>query len=207
MPVKKLSWFRKRLANFGKRIYYWKSQKVNLLAVNIMIQEVLQNYIEINGGDVKKAFTIFEEHIHKGASDIISEMVLTPIVLGVSLSSMYSKTLEDIAFITALYVFALLGSDSAIIFDEPIFETDGAGGGYLRIKMNHCMACAGESKITADDLGEKSYGKFIAEIFEASNETMTEYVEENYAITSSETKCLLRGDDYGEITVHFRRID
>ena len=53
MPgVEKLSWFRKLLIGLGKRIYYRKSDKVNVLGVNLMLREVIRHYQDVLGTHV-----------------------------------------------------------------------------------------------------------------------------------------------------------
>ena len=46
---KKLSWFRKQLANIGKRIFWMTQKKMNLYVLSLMQKEVFLKYAEILG--------------------------------------------------------------------------------------------------------------------------------------------------------------
>jgi hypothetical protein len=52
-------------------------------------------------------------------------------------------------------------------------------------------------------LGNHDYFHVITELAEAAIQHIQDYVENRYRVLCRETKCFLRGDDQGELTVFF----
>ena len=198
MPVEKLSWFRKRLADIGKRIYYSKSDKLNFLIVNLMVKHIQNAYAEIFD-DYGKACEEVENLVRSEARNMLVEIMEKPVFLGRSMKMLLSKSLDDIAFLASTTFFGMLGKDFKKFFAEPEFSIY-KGVGTLTIRMNRCPICAGR-QVKQEELGEKTLAGFLAVLFEEIIELEQEYVGNDYRVEAKETKCFMKGDPYGEITI------
>ena len=200
MPVEKLSWFRKRLADIGKRIYYHKTEKLNFYIVNLMVNHIIKAYAEIFN-DYGKALDEIENMVKAEARNILAEIIEKPIFLGKSMKMIISKDLNDIAFLASTTFFGLLGKNYKKFFEEPEFSIDSKGVGKLILRMKKCPICAGVRHVTQDQLGEKTLGGFLAILSGEIIELIQEYVENPYIVEAKETKCFMKGDPYGEIVI------
>ncbi|MHA1377589.1 MAG: hypothetical protein ACTSRG_04300 [Candidatus Helarchaeota archaeon] len=202
IPVEKLGWFRKRIADIGKRIYYAKSEKLNFLIVNLMVKHITRAYAEIFDS-YEKALEEIEALVRSEARNILIEIIERPILLGRNMKMVLSKSLDDIAFLASTVFFGILGKDFSKFFAEPEFSIY-RGVGTLTIRMNRCPVCAGIHDIKQEELGGKE-GKtlagFLAILFEEIIELEQEYVGNEYFVEAKETKCFMKGDPYGEIQV------
>ncbi|MFX1452182.1 MAG: hypothetical protein ACFFCM_15200 [Promethearchaeota archaeon] len=200
LPVEKLSWFRKRLADIGKRIYYHKTEKLNFYIVNLMVNHIIKAFAEILG-DYEKALDEIENMVKVEAKNILVEIIEKPIFLGKSMKMIISKDINDIAFLASTTFFGLLGKNYKTFFEEPEFSTDSKGVGKLVLRMKKCPICAGVRHVTQEKLGKKTLGGFLAILSGEIVELIQEYVGNPYRIESKETKCFMKGDPYGEIVI------
>ncbi len=204
ISVEKLSWFRKRLASLGKRIYFWKSKRINLFSVNSMIRNLIRRYAKINGGNYEKAIQIFCEQIERESENLITEMISTPIMLGVSMKSVISKSVEDLAFFSALMFWAILGKDYKEMWTDPELIPEENGAFRLIMTQKSCLICAEESELQQEDFKSANFGDILSSIFKGIVQALQDYVGNNFEVTAKETKCFMRGDPYGEITLWLR---
>jgi phage baseplate assembly protein W len=64
--------------------------------------------------------------------------------------------------------------------------------------------CAGIDDVTKEDLGKKDYGSTVATLFGTVIKEAWDYMEMPYQVLEAkETRCYLRGDPFGEITITF----
>lgn len=207
IPVEKLGWFRKKIAGLGKRIYFRKSKKINLFSVNCMTRHLLKTYAEINNGNYELGLRDFCAQIEEESKNIIAEMIETPILFGISMKSVMSKSPEDLAFISALTLWAVLGKEYQELWSEPKLVIEENGVLKLTMREQICLFCTEERELTQNDLGDANLGDILASIFKGIIQALEEYVGNEYEITARETKCLLRGDTYGEITLWLKPIE
>ena len=72
--------------------------------------------------------------------------------------------------------------------------------------MKKCMICNIVTDVKEKNLGEKNYGSIVAILFGKIFKEAWNYMEVPYEmLEAKETKCFLRGDPYGEITVTFAK--
>ncbi|MHA1378960.1 MAG: hypothetical protein ACTSRG_11310 [Candidatus Helarchaeota archaeon] len=207
MPVEKLGWFRKKLAGLGKRIYFRKSHRINLFSVNSMVRNVVRIYADINNGDYEKAILDFCEQIEEESNNIIAEMIDTPIMLGTSLKTILAKDPDDLPFISTTLFWALLGKDYQDLWDELKVIKEEKGVIKLVMREKSCLLCIEERELTQKDFGNANLGDIISAIFKGIIQALQDYVGNKFDVTAKETKCFLRGDSYGEITVILTPID
>lgn len=201
MPVEKLGWFRKKVAGLGKRIYFWKLRKINLYSVNSMVRQLVRLYGDINNGNFAQGIRDFAAQIEDGSKDLISEMVDEPILLGMSMNSVLSKSVDDIAFTSALIFWSILGKDYKEMWSDPELVLEDDGSAVMKLRQKRCLFCAEESNITREMLGETMPGEILASMFKGILQVLQDYVGNEYDVTAKETKCFMRGDPYGEVTV------
>ncbi|MHA1793958.1 MAG: hypothetical protein ACTSVI_15055 [Promethearchaeota archaeon] len=203
MPVEKLGWFKKKVASIGKHIYYWKLKKINLYAVNSMLRNLVHLYGELNDGDYAKGIRELAAQIEMESQNFISEMIDEPILLGVTMSSVMSKSVEDVVFFATLMFWSMLGKDYKEIWAEPTMKTEEDGTVVIVMQQKKCLFCAEESKLTREQLGDFTTGEILASMFKGILQAVQNYVGNDYEVTARETKCFMRGDNMGEITVWF----
>ena len=201
MPVEKLGWFRKALAAMGKRFYYWRSKKIKLVVINAMVRAILRIYAEQNGGNYEKGLREFTEQVEQESLYLVSRLIERPIALGISLGSLMARDYADFEFLTKLIFWVVLGKGYKDIWEEPIItiEEDGTLNFILREKV--CLLCAGEKEITRRDLNDFTLGKALAALFAGVVQALQDYLGNEVRVTGKETKCFMRGDPYGEITI------
>ncbi len=208
MPgVFRLGWFRRLLIGLGKRIYYRKSEKVNVLGVNLMLREVIRQYERITGGEnMSSALKTFQDQVAITAHEVITNLIHEPIMAGIAMSYALSRDIKDGPFTIQALIYGMIGKNFKKTFQYPELKLnpDGTGQFIIRTKGPSCILCSGARDINPDDLGESDYGNILATLFGTIIDEAWKYLESPYNMLSAkETKCILRGDPYGEITVNF----
>lgn len=201
MPVDKLGWFRKTLGSLGKRIYHWKADKMNLFGLNVMIRSLVRIYAELNGGNYEKGLEVFSSQVGDEARNLITEMILDPIAFGMSLNAVMSKDPEDLLYISSILFWSILGKNYKDLWED--FEIIKEDNGVIKMVMRQkvCLLCAEERELTQENFGSLSMGEIFASLLGGIIRALEEYVGNDYEITARETKCLMRGDRYGEVTL------
>ena len=206
MPgVKKLSWFRKLIIGLGKRLYFRKSEKVNVLGMGLMLRELLRNYQEFLGS-LEDALAEFESEVQVQATEVITNLLYEPIMMGVSMSYTLSQDLKDGPFTTQAMIYGIIGKNYKKVFSYPqmILYEDGSGEAIVRMKQ--CIMCASITDVTKEDLGTQNYGNCVATLFGTAINEGWKYLGLPYEVVEAkETMCFLRGDPYGEFTIKFVR--
>jgi len=203
MTIEKLTWFRKLLIGLGKNLYFRSTEKVNVLGLGLMMRELLRDYEEILGS-LANAIAEFESEIKVQAGEIISKLISEPIMMGISMSYALSLDITDTAFSTQAMFHGMIGKNYYKVFEYPqlIFNEDKSGS--LVIRMKQCIMCAGIDDIAKESLGDKDYGGTVASLFGTVIKEAWAYLDMPYEVLEAkETKCFLRGDPYGEITILF----
>ncbi|MHA1649786.1 MAG: hypothetical protein ACTSYB_06310 [Candidatus Helarchaeota archaeon] len=207
MPgVYKLGFFRKLLIGLGKRIYYRKTEKVNVLGVSLMIRAVLRQYQEVLGS-LDKAMKIFQSQVAITADEVITNLIYEPLMLGVSMSFALSRAIQDGPFTIHALIWGMIGKAYNKTFEYPLLELneDGTGKFIIRTKGKSCILCSGVHDVTIEDLGDNDYGDILATLFGTIIREAWKYLESPYELLESkETKCILRGDPCCEITISFK---
>lgn len=207
MPVKKTNWFYRLMGNIGKRLYYARSQKLNLMAVTLIVRNTIEEYKDIFGS-YEEGIKGFEEACRLGTMDVISDMMQQKILLGIGLYDITSEYVPDTAWAVELGLGALAGND----FIKKIFqsanylpaEVSGEENPKVIVKFKKCMMCSGVPNSKKKELGKACYGGYFAVLLSAALQMMGEEVNWGYDFEGVEEKCFLHGDDHAEF--HLRLI-
>ncbi|MHA1784506.1 MAG: hypothetical protein ACTSVY_15920 [Candidatus Helarchaeota archaeon] len=207
MPVKKLKWYHKLMGSLGKRFYYRKSQKLNLLAVTLIVRNTIEEYKDIFNGSYEEGIKAFEEACRQGTLEVISDMMQQKIAFGVGLYDVASEHVPDTAWAIELGFYALAGKDFMNkIFDSATFipgEETPNGNPQIIVRFKKCMMCSGVSNSKQKELGNACYGGYFAILLSAALSVMGEETKWGYHMDGIETKCFLKGDDHGEFLIRF----
>jgi len=202
MPPEKLGFFRKLVAKLGKRVYWQISDKMNLFMLSSMAYGVTKKYEEIFGGNTGLAVDTFTEQFVNGASSIMYELLP-------QMKFFFSKSLEDVEFLSDVAMYVILGSKWRKFFGKPIFipaDKSEEGVPKLVLRFVRCVLCTGlKPGIDIDQakLKRNSYGELLARALVSLMQLIQDYVGNEYTLEVKETKCRLRGDLYGEGVVYF----
>ncbi|MHA1379660.1 MAG: hypothetical protein ACTSRG_14910 [Candidatus Helarchaeota archaeon] len=166
-----------------------------------MIRNLIRRYAKLNNGDFEKAVQLFCEQIEHESEELITEMINEPIILGVSLKSIVSKSIEDLAFFSALMFWAILGKDYKKMWTDPELIKDEDGTYRLVMTQKSCVICAEERELKQEDFKGANFGDILSSIFKGIAQALQDYIGNDFDVTARETKCFMRGDAYGEITL------
>jgi hypothetical protein len=202
MVPEKLNIFRKFLAKIGKRAYWAFSKKMNLWMLSSMAYGVTKKYEEIFEGDTGMAVDTFTEQFVNGANSIMFELLGT-------MKIFFSKSLEDVAFLSDTALYVILGSKWNQFFGKTVFLTaDKTEDGIAQLIMRfpRCVLCTGLQPgvdIDHTKLKKNSYGELLSRALVALMQLIQDYVGNKYKLVVKETKCRLRGDLYGEAIAYY----
>jgi hypothetical protein len=199
IPIEKLTWFRRRIAGIGKRIYHWKQKKVNLFSFNSMSRNVIRIYGEINNGDYKQGLLDWSAQLEDVAKNVIIEMINEPILFGLSMDSVSPKDIKDLPFLIGLIFWALLGKDYKDIWPIPYYIKHENGVINFVVRQNSCLHCVAEDVLTQKDIGDLHLCNLTASVMKGIFQALQDYLGTEYHITKEITQCFMKGDEYGEI--------
>ena len=193
------------MGNFGKRLYYAKSQKLNLMAVTLIVRNTIEEYKNIFGS-YEEGISHFEDACKIGTMDVISDMMQQKIMLGIGLYNIVSMYIPDSAWAVELGLGALAGKD----FMKKIFknsnylpeQVSGSDHPKIIVKFKRCMMCAGVPNSKKQDLGKACYGGYFGVLLAAALQMMGEEVGWPYDFEGEEVKCFLDGSDHGEFHIN-----
>jgi hypothetical protein len=199
---KKLSWLRKSLGSIGKRIYWLFSKKMNLYLLSLMEKEVFLKYAEIHG-DQKIALEILSEQFSEGASFILRDIFnLIKIFI--------SESLEDLEYLANLAYYIVLGADYKEFFEIKFIPAAEGSDEIPKLvtKIKKCVCCASiDDEIHLNELGDSGYIHILFAAIITLLQMIFEYTSDQYLLEFKETKCHLRGDPQGELTVYIKAKD
>ncbi len=206
MPVKKLKWYHKLIGNMGKRLFYAKSQKLNLMATTLMVRNTMEEYKDIKGS-YEKGIDEFEKVCTIGTWEIISRMMEQKVAFGIGLYDIISTYLPDSAWAIPLGFYSLAGKDfMQHIYDDAVFvpaEESPDGNPRIVVTFKKCMMCAGVPDEKKEELKNVCYGGYFGVLLASATGVMSDEVGWGYDIEGSEVKCYLKGDDHPEFLLKF----
>ena len=209
MVIEKIGWFKRRMGDIGKRLFFNKSEKMNLLLTSAIVQSTIEEYTSIMGGSLPDALKLFGEGVKAQALDLVTEAIETPILFGLKLAFLLSKEPSDIAIQMGFTFWGLAGKMSKEHFTKPKFisaEESEDNIAKVIIGVKKCPVCIGLTNVTEKDLQGEDYITVLSALSEAAIQDIQDYVGNKYKIVCKETKCFLRGDDQGEMTLYFHPI-
>ncbi len=166
-----------------------------------MAYGVTKKYEEIFQGDIGLAVDTFTEQFVNGANSIMYELLPR-------MKFFFSKSLEDVEFLSDVAMYVILGAKWKKFFGQPIFvpaEKSEEGVPKLIIRFVRCVLCTGLKPVELDQskLRKNSYGELLSRALVALMQLIQDYVGNEYTLEVKETKCRLRGDYYGEGVVYY----
>jgi hypothetical protein len=190
------------LASLGKRLMYWKARKVTKLLANLSYREIIRLLVEVHG-DLKSALNAVFELAVSAGPDFLNEWIEGASVI-------FSRHVGDHALWIKSGYYSFVGDHISYI---EYFPPEKEGEPHRVVwRLDKCFLCAGMDKdetfpINKADLGEHGWGTIIAGIFQATTRMINEYAGIEFTSKVKETKCLLRGDPYGEFVAEFYPIE
>ncbi len=188
----------KLLAALGKRLMFWKAKKVSQLLVNLSYREFIRLMVEMHGSLAEALNALFNLAVNTGP-DFLGEWIE-------SASPIFSRHVGDHALWIKSGYYGFTGDHiKHIEYIPPEKEGDPH---RVVWQIDKCFLCAGmETDLTfqarKEDLQEHGWGAAIAGIFTATTNMINEYAGIEFEGRVHETKCLLRGDPYGEFVAEF----
>jgi len=195
---KKVGIFQRFLASLGKRLMYRRARKVTKLLVNLSYREIIRLLVEQYGSLESALKAIFELAL-KAGPDFLNEWVEGAKVI-------FSKHVGDHALWIKSGYYSFTGDHISYIEYFPPQKEDEPHRVIWR--LDKCFLCAGMVEdptfhVKREDFGEHGWGTVIAGIFQATTKMINEYAGIEFTSKVRETKCLLRGDPYGEFIAEF----
>ena len=206
MVSKKLGFIKKTIGKYGKRLFWWKTEKINLFLIVSIVQAVIEVYQEIKEGSLPEALESLAKGAEAGAGDIVTDLIENPIMFGIGMKFLLSKDIRDVALQIGWTLWALAGNDSGRLLGKPVFipaEEAEEGVPKIIVSILKCPMCATQGGIKPEDLGGYDYFHVITALAGSAVQHVEDYVGNEYTVICKETKCFLRGDDKGEITAFF----
>ncbi|MHA1651492.1 MAG: hypothetical protein ACTSYB_14980 [Candidatus Helarchaeota archaeon] len=199
-PIKKekVGLREKLLAALGKRIMYWRAKKVPQLLINLSYRETIRLLIELYG-DAGSALKAMFQLARDAGPDFLNEWVE-------SASPIFSKHVGDHALWIKSGYYGFTGDHITYI---EYFPPEKEGDPHRVVwRIDKCFLCAGLDQdntidIKKEDLKDFGWGAAIAGIFTATTNMINEYAGIEFTCHVRETKCLLKGDPYGEFVAEF----
>ncbi|MHA1313310.1 MAG: hypothetical protein ACTSRB_05355 [Candidatus Helarchaeota archaeon] len=206
MVPEKLSWFKKHLANLGKRLFYRRSDKISLLLTSLVVQATIEEYQSVLDGSLPKALKVLGDAARGEAADLMTDLLENPIIGGFKMAMLLSKDISEVPMRLDWALYSLAGKNTWKLFDKPkLIPSEEAEDGITKviIGLKKCPLCVGLDHITGEDLEDQEYAKILTALGGATVQSFEDYVGNDYDIVCKETKCFLRGDDKGELTIYF----
>jgi len=197
MVREKVGFIQRFLAGVGKRLLWWRAEKMDLYVLALMAHETVLKYKEILGGDLGAGVELLKKQFADSAKTYLRNFMD-------QLKLVVSKDLNDMEFMSEVALWSILGKRYKKFFipsiyiaaDDPInpYELP-----YFLGISPKCLMCAILDESERDEYKDKNYGEIITYALGSLIEIILEYVGYNYSVEVKETRCFLRGDAYSEI--------
>ena len=201
MVREKVGLLQRFLGSIGKRLLWWRAEKMDLYILALMARETVRKYEEILGDTDQAVETLKIQFAESAKTYLMSFMNQLKLVV--------SKDLSDIEFMSSLSLYSIMGKNFRKFFSNVHYITadDPSNEDRAHKFITYAPKCLMCSVLTADDqerFKNTSYGEIISYALGSLFEIILDYVGYNYRVEVKETKCLLRGDPFGEVTMTLR---
>ncbi|MHA1130392.1 MAG: hypothetical protein ACTSQQ_06240 [Candidatus Helarchaeota archaeon] len=192
-----MSKFQKILASIGKRLMWWRAEKMDLYVLTLMARETVRKYREIYNGDLQRAVDTLKEQFASSAKTYLSNFMD-------QMKFIVSKDIKDLEYMSGISLYSILGKNYRKWFstakympkDAP-FNDDGVDK-FINISPK-CLLCSALPLEEMEDYKNVNYGEVISYALGSLIELILEYVGYKFNIQVREKRCFLRGDPYSEI--------
>ena len=177
---------------------FWRSKKIPKLLMTLSYREAIRLLIEIHGSLEAALDAMFQLAIDAGP-DFLNEWVERGSVI-------FSTYVADHALWIKAGYYSFVGDH---IKDIKYYPPEKEGASHRVIwRLEKCFLCAGMDnddtiQIKREEFGTHGWGTIIAGVFQATTKMINEYTGMEFTCKVRETKCLLRGDPYGEYVAEF----
>ncbi|NVM54185.1 MAG: hypothetical protein HWN66_10835 [Candidatus Helarchaeota archaeon] len=197
MVREKIGFFQRFIASVGKRLLWWRADKMDLYVLALMARETVIKYREILDGDLEKAVTLLKEQFAESAKTFLSDFMD-------QMRLIMSKDLNDMPFMSEVALYAILGKNYKKFFLRPRYITaddpdNEYGVPHYRTVSTKCLLCSVIQDLNLEEYKDLNYGEIISYALGSLVELIFDYIGLNYRVEVREIHCFLRGDPYSEI--------
>jgi hypothetical protein len=194
----KAGFIQRILAKIGKRLLWWRAEKMDLYVLALMAREVVIKYQEILDGDLETAVNTLKEQFASSARTYLMSFMD-------QLKLVVSRDLSDMEFMSEVSLWSILGKEYRNFFanakyipaDDPR-NTEGIPK-FTNVSPK-CLLCAVIQDLpNAHEYKDLNYGEIISYALGSLIELILDFVGYKYEVKVKEKKCFLRGDPYSEI--------
>lgn len=197
MVRKKVGFMQRFLASVGKRLLWWRAEKMDLYVLAVMAKETVLKYRELLNDDLGAAVEMLKKHFSDSAKTYLRNFMA-------QLKLVVSQDLEDMEFMSEVALWSILGKDYRKFFiptkyiaaDDPINPYNLP---YFLSVNPKCLMCSILEEGEKEEYKDTNYGEIISYALGSLIEIILEYVGHNFRVEVKETRCFLRGDPYSEI--------
>ncbi len=200
MVRKKIGIFQKFLAQAGKRLLWWRAEKMDLYVLALMARETVIKYRELLNGNLQEAVTTLKEQFASSARTYLQTFMS-------QLKLIVSKDLKDIEIMSEVSLYSILGPDYRKFFSTityvPADDPNNADKLHKFITIfPKCVMCSVIGDLKKEEYRDTDYGEIISHALASLLELILEYVGQPYTVEIKETACFMRGSPYGEVVMY-----
>ncbi|HUX99520.1 MAG TPA: hypothetical protein VMV49_08210 [Candidatus Deferrimicrobium sp.] len=194
----KAGFIQRMLASIGKRLLWWRAEKMDLYVLALMARETVIKYQEILGGDLKTAVDTLKEQFASSARTYLMTFMD-------QLKLIVSKDLKDMEFMSEVSLWSIMGKDFKTFFSKsqyiPADDPRNTEGIPMFVSISpKCLLCAVIQDLpNVQEYKDLNYGAIISYALGSLMEIIFDFVGHKYNVKVQEKKCFLRGDPYSEI--------
>ena len=111
MVRKKIGIFQKFLATAGKRLLWWRAEKMDLYVLALMARETVIKYRELLNGNLQQAVTTLKEQFASSARTYLQTFMS-------QLKLIVSRDFKDIEYMSEISLYSILGPDYRKFFSN-----------------------------------------------------------------------------------------
>lgn len=199
MVRKKIGPFQKFLAAIGKRLLWWRAEKMDLYVLSLMARETVVKYREILNDDLPGAVNTLKEQFASSARTYL-QIFMSELKLIVSLD------LKDIEFMQDVALYSILGPEYKKFYSsiKYVAADDPSNPEKLHKFINiipKCLMCSCIHDLNADEYKDTDYGEIITYALASLLELVFDYIGLSYTVSLKETRCFMKGSPYGEVVM------
>jgi hypothetical protein len=196
MVRKKIGIFQKFLAQVGKRLQWWRAEKMDLYVLALMARETVIKYRELLNGNLPEAVNTLKEQFASSARTYLQTFMS-------QLKLIVSKDLSDITIMSDVSLYSILGPDYKQFFSNVRYvaadDPNNAEKLHKFVTLSpKCVLCSVIGDLKMEEYIGTGYGEIISYALASLLELIFEYIGTPYTIELKETRCFLTGSPFGE---------
>jgi len=199
MVRKKIGPFKKFLAAIGKRLLWWRAEKMDLYVLALMARETVIKYREILNGDLQRAANILKEQFASSARTYLQSFMS-------QIKLIASNDLKDITFIAEVSLYSILGPDYRKFFSNIKYVAADDPNNLEKLHkfvniVPKCLMCSAIRDLNLEEYKDTNYGEIITNALASLLELLLDYLDLHYSVEVKETQCFMRGSPFGEVVM------